>query len=204
MAGPLSIAVVDANGAIQNIATMDALIEAGHASKVFSIAGTSLVRPLNVTPYSPSDSISDNGTAGSVSAYSMSVADEVDMPISITEIEIDTNDTGLANGGVIDVYVFNSDPTANSGVGGGDNQAYSQKRAGFRARFRGTFLKFSDGGKAICRPVDGDNVPLAIEPMLPATGTRNIFLQFVAVTAFTPSANGTTLTPRVKGYQDRS
>lgn len=170
----------------------------------FAVAGTVLTRPANTTAYSAGDAISDNATAGSVTALPVTVGAENDAPLTLTEIELDTSDTGLAAGVVVDVYVYSSDPTASSGVVGGDNAAFSNKRAGFRARFRGTFLAFSDGGKAICRPVDGDNAVMPVAVVAPESGGKRLWLQYKAVTGFTPSANSTTITPRVKGFQGRA
>ena len=168
--------------------------------RLIDALGDTLTRPANTTAYSAGDSISDNATAGSVTALTVTVSDLNDAPVAITEIEVDTNDTGLAAGVPIEVEVFNSNPTSNSGVGAGDNAAYSNKKAGFRARFQGTFVAFSDGGKAICTPADGQ--PFAVIP--PGSGAKTLWYQFKALGAATPSANSTTLTPRFKGFQGRS
>jgi hypothetical protein len=169
--------------------------------RTFSIVGTTLTRPANTTAYSAGDAISDNATAGSVTPQPVTVSESNDFPVALTEIELDTNDTGLAAGTQIDVYVYQSDPTLSSGIAAGDNAAFSQKKAGFRARFRGTFLAFSDGGKAICRPVDGDNNTMPLALIQPESGGKRLWLSYKAVTAFTPSANSTTITPRVKGFR---
>lgn len=176
------------------------------ADRMISVLGTTLTRPANTTAYSANDSISDNATAGSVTALPVTVSDLNDAPVALAEIELDTNDTGLAAGVQVDIFVYNSDPTANSGVGGGDNAAFSNKKTGFRARFRGTFTAFSDGGKATCRPVDGDNNCLPIAVIYPATGAKTIWVQYKVISSagFTPSANSTTITPRVKGFQGRA
>lgn len=172
--------------------------------RVLSVLGSVLTRPANTIAYAAGDAISDNATAASVTAITATVSDLNDAPIVITEIELDTNDAGLAAGTQVDIYVYNQDPTANSGVGGGDNAAFANKRAGFRARFRGTFLAFSDGGKAICVPVDGNNSSLAVAPILPENGGKRLWLQYKTVAAFTPSAPSTLLTPRIKGFQSRA
>jgi hypothetical protein len=177
---------------------------AAASDRLISAAGTTLTRPANTTPYTAGDSISDNATAGSVTALSVTVSDTNDAPVSITEIELDTNDTGLAAGGVVDVFVYNSDPTASSGIVAGDNAAFSVKKAGFRARFRGTFTAFSDGGKATCRPVDGDSVPMPMAIVLPGSGAKTLWYVFKAVTGFNPSANSTTIATRLKGFQGRA
>jgi hypothetical protein len=171
---------------------------------ILSVLGTTLARPANTTAYTAGDAISDNATAGSVSAQPVTVSAENDAPVTLTEIELDTNDTGLGAGVQVDVFVYNSDPTLNSGVVGGDNAAFSNKRAGFRARFRGTFTVFSDGGKATCRPVDGDGNTMPVAVLLPESAGKRLWLQYKAVTGFTPSANSTTITPRLKGFQGRA
>lgn len=177
---------------------------ANTTDRIFSVLGTTLTRAANVTPYTAGDSISDNATPGSVTAQPVTVSDLNDAPVALTEIELDTNDTGLAAGTQVDVFVYNSDPTASTGVVGGDNLAFSNKKTGFRARFRGTFTAFSDGGKCTCLPVDGANNIYGVANLLPETGGKRLWLQYKAVTGFTPSANGTTITPRLKGFQARA
>jgi hypothetical protein len=102
--------------------------QTGMSPRSFVAAFTTLTRPANTTAYTAADSISDNATAGSVTALSATISDTNDDPITITDIIVNSTDTGLA-GKKIRAYLFNSDPTASTGVGGGDNAAYSQKKA---------------------------------------------------------------------------
>src|SRR6185503_10818913 len=95
----------------------------GLSNKAFVAAFTTLTRPANTTAYTALDSISDNATAGSVTALSATVSDTNDDPIFVNEILVSSTDTGLA-GKRIRAYLFNSDPTSSTGVGGGDNAAY--------------------------------------------------------------------------------
>lgn len=173
-------------------------------SREFAVVGTTLTRPANTTAYSAGDAISDNATAGSVTAQPVTVSDVNDAPLTLTDIILDTTDTGLAAGINVDVFVYNSDPTASTGVGGGDNAAFSNKRAGFVGRFRGTFVAFSDGGKAICRPVDGDNALMPVLNTKPGSGAKTLWLQYKANAGFTPSGNSTTIIPTVRGFQGRA
>lgn len=168
--------------------------------KAFSAAGATLTRPANTTAYAAGDSISDNSTAGSVTALSITVADVADQPVAINEIVLATTDTGLAAGVPVEVELFNSDPTASSGVGAGDNAAYSQKQAGWVGRFQGTFNAFSDGGRAVCVPADGQGVLLT----KPVSGGTTIWYQIKTLGGFTPSSNSTTIIPTVKGWQGRA
>ena len=96
-------------------------------------------------------------------------------------------------------YQRNSDPTANSGVGGGDNAAFSQKQAGFIGRMQGTFIAASDGSMAICTPVEGSFIPTT-----PSSGGTTIYALLKTLAEFTPSANGTTFTATLKGIQGRA
>jgi hypothetical protein len=162
-------------------ATPAGLAEIGKVNwRHINVAGATLTRPANQTPYTALDSISDNATAGSVTALtSNNLSDTNDDPITLSQIVLDTTDTGPGTAGAtIRIHAFNSDPTASSGVG--------------------VMTLFSDGSRGILAP---DAVPLILA--FPATGAKNIWWQIQALVAFTPSANSTTFTPRFKGYQGR-
>lgn len=184
--------------------------QSGLSPRAFSAAFSTLTRPANTTAYSAGDSISDNATAGSVTALSATLSDVNDDPITITEILLRSTDTGLA-GKRVRAYLFNSNPTSSSGVGGGDNAAYSQKIAGYIGSFSGYMESgfsdgsvgrlvptYADGGTGVHAPAGGFVVAV------PTSGARTIFIQFQAVDAFTPSANSTTLIATAKGYQNRA
>lgn len=166
-----------------------------------NVLGATLTRPANATPYAAGDSISNDGTAGSVTALtSNNLSDVNDDPINLTEILLDTTDTGPGTAGsVIRCHLFNSDPTANSGVVGGDNAAWSNKKAGWFGSFSGAMRAFSDGSKGVLVPDEG-----AGRIAFPATGARNIWYQLQTLSVFTPSANSTTFVPRFKGLQGRT
>lgn len=174
-------------------------IYAAEMPRGIGVTFTTLTRPANVTAYSTNDSISDNSTAGSVTALTATVSDVNDAPVAITNIEVDTTDTGLGNGVSIRAYLYNSDPTANSGVQAGDNAAFSNKRAGLIATFTGTFHAMQDGGKAFLAPEDTG------PPVLPpSSGGKALWIQYQTLGAFTPSANSTTLIGKARGYQLRA
>jgi hypothetical protein len=184
------------------IATDDLLFtgsKAGVRQKFINVAFTTLTRPTNTTPYAANDSISDSATAGSVTALSATVSDTSDDPVCISEIMVDTTDTGLGNGTSIRAYLFRADPTASSGVGAGDNVAYSNKRNGYVGSFSGVFRLFSDGGGARLVPDEGSFVIAS-----PSTSGTTLWIQFQTLAIFTPSANSTTLTARAKGFQGRA
>jgi hypothetical protein len=163
-----------------------------------NVAASALTRPANTTAYAANDSISDNGTAGSVTANSVNLSDVNDDPINLTEILLQSTDTGVA-GAVIRIHLFNSDPTASSGVVAGDNAAYSNKQAGWFGSFSGTMRTFSDGARGVLVPDEGVS-----RIAFPATGAKNVWWQLQTLSAFTPSANSTTFTPRFKGFQGRT
>lgn len=179
----------------------------GLANLAFSAAFTTLTRPANTTAYTAADSISDNATAGSVTALTATIADVNDDPLFISEILVTSTDTGLA-GKKLRAYLFNSDPTASSGVSGGDNAAYAQKKAGYVGSLMG-FMEtgFSDG-------TVGRLVPSFNETNLsqaggfivtkPTSGAKTLFIQYQAVEAFTPSANSTTIIGTARGWQARA
>jgi len=168
-------------------------------TRFFAAVATTLTRPANVTAYSANDSISNNATAASVTALSATVSDTNDDPVCITAVTVDTNDTGLAAAVQVRAYLYNSDPTAISGVGAGDNAAFSNKRAGFIGSVAGTMRAFSDGGKARLVPEEGSYIVAK-----PASGAQTIFIQFQTLSAFTPSANSTMLIATLEGFQGRA
>jgi hypothetical protein len=168
-------------------------------SRLIVATVSTLTRPANTTAYAANDSISDNGTAGSVTALSATLSDLNDDPVMLTELLVDTTDTGLAAGISVRAYIYNSDPTANSGVGGGDNAAFSNKRAGFIGSMSGTFRAFSDGGKARLVPDEGSYIVCT-----PTSGAKTLYVQYQTLAGFTPSANSTTLIGTLKGIQGRA
>src|SRR6185503_2896796 len=80
--------------------------------RVIDVAFTVLTRPANTTAYAAGDSISDNATAGSVTALPATASDVNDAPMVLTHLKLETTDTGFG-GQTIRAYVYNSDPTAN-------------------------------------------------------------------------------------------
>lgn len=167
--------------------------------KLFDAPFIRLTRPANTTAYSANDSISDSATAGSVTALIAQVADAPDQPLCIEEVIVDTEDTGLAAAIQIRAHIFRSDPTLNSGVGAGDNSAWSQKKAGWVGSLSGTFIAFSDGGRARLVPDVGSYIICK-----PYDGSGKLWVQYQTLGAFTPSANSTTLLGAVKGFSGRA
>lgn len=164
-------------------------------TKFIVATGATLTRPANQTPYTALDAVSDNATAGSVTAKSITVSDVNDDTIALERLRLDSSDTGIA-GKSVRVWLYNSDPTANSGVVGGDNVAFSNKKAGFIGSMSGTFRTFSDGSVAVCVPDEGARVI-----SVPGTGARTVWWQLQTLDAFTPSANSTTFIPTAEGFQ---
>jgi hypothetical protein len=168
--------------------------------KPINTVAAAMTRPANTTAYSANDAVSNNATAASVTPISFSAADLADAPVLLTHLEILSTDTGpAAAGAVFEAWLFNSDPTANSGVGSGDNGAFSQKQAGFIGRMQGAFIAASDGSIAMLTPVDGSFVGSR-----PVAGGTTIYALLKTLTAFTPSANGTTFTCTLRGVQGRA
>jgi hypothetical protein len=180
----------------------------GLANRAFAVTFATLTRPANTTAYTAADSISDNATAGSVTALvSGNISDTNNDPIFINELVVNSTDTGLA-GKKIRAYLFNSDPTARQGVGGGDNAAYSQKKAGYLGSFMGWMeTGFSDGtvGRLVPCFNETNNTQAGgfiVAP--PVSGARTLYIQYQAVEAFTPSANSTTIIGTARGWQGRA
>lgn len=202
---------IDSNGRLIVVGGGTAGTPAGGVQTVQGVTGgipvdqgirgtfTTLTRPANTTAYAANDSISDNATAGSVTALTATVSSVNDAPFVLTHIDVYTTDTGLGAGVAIRAYVYESDPTASSGVVGGDNAAFSNKQAGRIATFVGTFIAASDGGVAHLAPENTG--PPVIHP---SSGGKALWIQYQTLGAFTPSANSTTLIGKARGYQLRA
>ena len=170
------------------------------APRIIVVAAAALTRPANTTAYTAGDAVSNNATAASVTPIAFAAADTANAPVTLTHLELLSGDIGpAAAGATFEAWLFNADPTANAGVGGGDNAAFSQKQAGFIGRLSGTFIAASDGSMAVLTPVEGSFLPTT-----PASGGVAIYALLKTLTAFTPSANSTTFTATLKGFQGRA
>lgn len=165
-------------------------------SRFFAAVGATLTRPANTTAYTANDAISNNATAGSVTAQTATVSDVNDDPITFERIRITTTDTGL--GGIaIRAWLFGSDPTASTGVQGGDNAAFSQKTGPtFLGTMSGTLRAMFDGAVGVLTPDEGARITAP-----PVSGAKTVYILYQALTAFTPSANSTTIIPTLEGFQ---
>lgn len=178
----------------------------GLSNRAISAAFSTITRPADTNPYAAADHIANSTTAGSVTAKSATVSDVNDDPLFLSEIHLSTTDTGCA-GKKIRAYVFNADPTASSGVSGGDNAAYSQKVAGYVGSFMGWMeTGFSDGtvGRLVpCFNETNFTQAGGFIPCLPVTGAKTLFIQLQAVEAFTP-VSASVWTLRARGWQARA
>lgn len=184
----------------------------GMACKAFAVAFTTLTRPANTTAYAAADSISNNATAGSVTALTATVGDVNDDLLTLTHILLHTTDTGFA-GKRIRAVIYNSDPTASSGVGGGDNAAFSNKKAGYVGSMSGVMeTGFSDGSVGRLVPAFNDTTTAPSQNAAaggfivckPSSGGKALWVQYQTLDAATPSANSTTFIGTIHGYQSRA
>lgn len=184
----------------------------GMACKAFAVAFTTLTRPANTTAYTAADSISNNATAGSVTALTATVGDVNDDPLTLTHLLLHTTDTGFA-GKRIRAVIYNSDPTASSGVGGGDNAAFSNKKAGYVGSMSGVMeTGFSDGSVGRLVPAFNDTTTAPAQNAAaggfiickPSSAGKALWVQYQAMDATTPSANSTTFIGTIHGYQSRA
>lgn len=169
------------------------------AERMFSIVGSTLTRPANTTAYAANDAVSNHGTAGSVTPITFEkVAESRSHPVALTELLLMSTDTGFA-GVSVRAWFFNSDPTASSGVGAGDNSAFSQKQAGFIGTMSGALRTFSDGSGGRLVPDEGSYIIAN-----PKDDDKTIYMLLQTLGAATPSANSTTFTPRLRGISGRN
>lgn len=167
--------------------------------RFFSAVGSTVTRQANTTAYVANDAVSDNATPGSVTPIVFTLSDTNDDPLAIEGGRIISTDTGPGTAGaVFELWLFNSDPTASSGVSGGDNLGFSQKKAGFIGKMSGTFFAASDGSIAELAPTSVARILAA-----PVSGAKTVYGLLKTLTAFNPSANSTTFIASLTGYQGR-
>lgn len=164
-------------------------------TKFIVAAASAMTRPANQDAYIANDAVSNHATAGSVTAISITVSDVNDDHVSIERVRIAATDTGVA-GKAFRVWLYRSDPTASSGIVGGDNAAFSTKQGTFLGTLSGTFATFSDGSVACCVPDAGARIICK-----PTSGAATIFALLQTLEGFTPSANSTTFTLTAEGFQ---
>ncbi|TGQ95430.1 hypothetical protein EN851_07890 [Mesorhizobium sp. M8A.F.Ca.ET.208.01.1.1] len=163
-------------------------------TKFIAAVGSTLTRAANTTAYVAGYSISNNVTAGSVTANTVTISDLNNEPVMIERVRIVTTDTGIGTHSVR-MWLFNSDPTANSGVQAGDGAAYSQKKAGLVGSLSGTFRAMQDGAFAVLIPDEGSRITT-----VPGSGAQTLWWQLQALDAFTP-ISASTFIPTFEGFQ---
>lgn len=184
--GDVSTLKTDANGRLLNATTRFRFILA---------TASAMTRPANTTAYTANDAVSNDGTAASVTAISLTMSNVNDDPVTIERIRIASTDTGAA-GKAFRIWLYRSDPTASSGIVGGDNAAFSTKQGTFIGSCSGTFRTFSDGSVAVCVPDEGSRLIT-----VPTSGAATVYALLQTLEAFTPSANSTTFTLTAEGFQ---
>lgn len=163
---------------------------------IVAAGSAAITRPANTTAYTAGDAVSNSATAGSVTSGTFPLSATNDFPITIEEVLCLSTDTGLG-GKNMRLWLFNADPTASSGIGGGDNAAFSQKQAGFIGSMVATFMSgVSDGAVGRFVPEYGSRIITT-----PVSGAKTVFFLLQTIDAFTPSANSTTFTFTAKGFQ---
>jgi hypothetical protein len=167
-------------------------------TRFFAVPASTMTRPANTTAYSANDAVSNNATAGSVTPFSFSVSNANDDPVSLERVRILSTDTGLI-GQTLRMFFYQSDPSAATGIVGGDNAAFSTKQGTFIGSMSGVMRAFSDGAGGVLAPDEGSRIVTN-----PSGGAQTVFGLLQTLTAWTPSANATTVTPTVEGFQGRA
>lgn len=165
------------------------------SNRIIVVAGSTITRPANTTAYAANDAVSDNATAGSVTPMTVTLSDTNDYPVAISAIRLASTDTGFG-GANMRMFLYNADPTASTGVVGGDNAAFSTKKGSFIGSMSGTLRAFSDGSSGVLTPDEG-----SLLLSLPTSGAKTIFGLLQTLSAATPSANSTTFIPTFRAFQ---
>jgi hypothetical protein len=163
----------------------------GVKTPYFTAASGTLTRPANTTAYTANDEVS----ATSPASLSVTVSDANDQPVTLERIRVSSTDTAIGTAaGSLRVWVYNGATTA-----GTDNAAFSTAKANYIGSFSGTLRTASDGSIGVLVPDEGSRIIT-----LPASGAQTLQLRVQTLTAFTPSANSTTLDFTVEGFRGRA
>lgn len=153
--------------------------------------------------YAANESISNSTTAGSVTANVLSgVSDTNDHPVTVERIRMVCSSTVMV-GKNVELRLFRSDPTANSGVvvgdGSGTASTYSNKIAGACGVMRALFVGgYSDGSFGEFVPTNGSQIKT-----LPSSGGKDLWWQIFTLDAITSLTASATFTPTLEGFQGR-
>ena len=162
-------------------------------------AASAMTRPANTTAYTALDAVSNNTTAGSVTAISFTASDVNDAPLSLERVRIECSMSGSAiDGKSFRVWLYQSDPTASTGIVGADNAAFSTKKGTYIGSMVGQFKTFSDGSMALCVPEDGARIITK-----PTSGAKTIYALLQTLSDFTPTS-GATFTLTLEALQGRT
>lgn len=112
-------------------ATIDAALPAGEAfvGKTGGIIVTptaNFTRPADTTAYAVGDAVSNNVTAGSVVALSWTAARVATGNFYVRRARVKKSTTSVTNA-AFRLHIYAADPTASTGIVGGDNAAFSTK-----------------------------------------------------------------------------
>jgi hypothetical protein len=167
-------------------------------SRFIVAAASAMTRPANTTAYAANDAVANSATAGSVTAISFAASDLKDQTVTLERLRLASTDTGVASV-QFRAWLYQSDPTVSTGVVNGDNAAFSTKQGTFVGAMSGTFRAFSDGSVAVLVPDEGSRIIT-----LTGSGTFSVYCLLQTLGAFTPSANSTTFTATLEGFQGRA
>lgn len=165
-------------------------------SRIVVVTSTQMIRPADTAVYAALDAVANSTTAGSVTTgkLSFTVSDTNDAPVSLRQLTIVTNETGIS-GVAFRAYFFQEAPTVVSG----DNAAFSVAPAAWIGSMVGTFRSstFTGGNAAILLPEDGPEIPT-----LPSSGAKTVFALLQTLGVYTP-ASGKTYDFFLKAAQGR-
>jgi len=167
-------------------------LETAVSVKAAVIAGSTITRPADTTPYASGDLLANSASAGSVVAGTFAgTVSAAGGFIRVETIRLQKSGTGVT-GGSFRIHLFSATPGT---VINGDNGVFSMPRAGYVGAVDVTVDRpFSDGAAGSGIPTTGTARLITI----PA-GTTLFYLVEVRG-AYTP-ISGETFTPTLEGYR---
>ncbi|HET7095279.1 MAG TPA: hypothetical protein VFI22_17450, partial [Thermomicrobiales bacterium] len=160
-----------------------------------AVLSANFTRPADTTAYASGDLVANSTTAGLVTPLTWNVARAAGLSSVIRRARLKKSATSITNAS-FRLHLYNSDPSAATGITNGDNGAFLTKIAGYIGAIDITVDKaFSDAAAGIGAPNSGSDITC-----IPASG-QAIYGLIEARAAYTPG-NAETFTVELEAWQN--
>ena len=148
-----------------------------------TVVSATFTRPADTTAYSVGDLVANSTTAASVVPMAFTPGADISRGFSVRRARVSASNTSTTNAS-FRVHLYQTDPSASTGIANGDNGAWSTKVAGYMGSLDVTIDKaFTDAAKGVGVPLIGGEVTGT-----PAAGALTVYALLEARAAYTPTS----------------